>query len=558
LQPFTLAKRPWLLLFLIVIAFYFYGLGQLPFVGPDEPRYAQVAREMYLRRDLITPTLAGQPWFEKPPLLYWMMIASFRLFGISEWTARLGPALSGLLTSGAVFWVGRRVCRSSPRQDANALGPWSGIVAASTLGIIVFSRGVGFDIVLTMTTTWALSFFLVSELAANERQRRRLLAGFYVFVGLSLLAKGLVGLVILFGVVVIFKLIRGELLSKGFLVSLAWGIPLSAVVAATWYLPVVARHGWQFVDEFIIQHHFARYVSNKYHHPQPIYFYLLIMFPLMLPWTAFLIEGLLKARSWKLRGDDSYDKLRIFALLWFAVPLVFFSFSGSKLPGYVLPILPAGALIVGDRLVKYVSRSDATGLLTMRATGVVFLIFVVAGCVFVIGSGSLSPWCTGLTALPLAVASTACLFWTHTRTMTALLVISATLMALVLALNCGVARFAERETMRDLIAAANTRGYGAAPVYALHEVERSVEFYAAGRVVYSSDGDPLKFEGAIDVLEAARKAGGPVLVVVPVKYAYQLMELKEAQTDVIGNNGRLALVAVSPKLIKDEPTKQKN
>ncbi|MGH9955972.1 MAG: ArnT family glycosyltransferase, partial [Pyrinomonadaceae bacterium] len=187
MQPFTLAKRAWLLLFFIVIAFYFYGLGHLPFVGPDEPRYAQVAREMYLRRDLITPTLAGQPWFEKPPLLYWMMIASFRLFGISEWTARLGPALSGLLTSGAVFWVGRRVCQSSQRPDPNALGPWSGMVAAATLGIIVFSRGVGFDIVLTMTTTWALSFFFVSELVANERQRRRLLAGFYVFVGLSLL-----------------------------------------------------------------------------------------------------------------------------------------------------------------------------------------------------------------------------------------------------------------------------------------------------------------------------------------------------------------------------------
>ncbi|MGH9904188.1 MAG: hypothetical protein ACRD8U_01245, partial [Pyrinomonadaceae bacterium] len=295
---------------------------------------------------------------------------------------------------------------------------------------------------------------------------------------------------------------------------------------------------------FILQHHFARYLSNKYHHPQPVYFYLLVMFPLMLPWTAFLIEGLIKVRSWKLRGDDSYDQLRVFALLWFAFPLVFFSFSGSKLPGYILPVLPAGVLIVGDRLAKYVSRIDATGLVTMRATGVVFLIFVVVGCVYVTGSGALSHWCTGLIALPLAIASTACLFWTHKRTLTALLVISATLMALVLALNCGVAKFAERESMRDLIAAANARGYGAAPVYALHEVERSVEFYAAGRVVYSADGDPLKFEGAFEVFEAARKTGGPVLVMVPVEHAYQLTELKQAQTDVIGNNGRLALVAV--------------
>ena len=81
MQPLTLAKRVWLLLFLAVIAFYFYGLGHMPFVGPDEPRYAQVAREMFLRGDLITPTLGGHTWFEKPPLLYWMMMVSYRLFG---------------------------------------------------------------------------------------------------------------------------------------------------------------------------------------------------------------------------------------------------------------------------------------------------------------------------------------------------------------------------------------------------------------------------------------------------------------------------------------------
>ena len=108
MQPSTLAKRVWLLLFLTVIVFYFYGFGQIPFIGPDEARYAQVAREMLLRGDLITPTLGGHPWFEKPALLYWMMIGSFSLFGVSEWAARLGPAVSGLLTSAAVYWVGKR------------------------------------------------------------------------------------------------------------------------------------------------------------------------------------------------------------------------------------------------------------------------------------------------------------------------------------------------------------------------------------------------------------------------------------------------------------------
>ncbi|HUQ32577.1 MAG TPA: hypothetical protein VM095_10685, partial [Pyrinomonadaceae bacterium] len=90
----TLAKRAGLLFFLAVAAFYLYGLGHLPLLGPDEPRYAEVAREMYLRGDWVTPTLGGHTWFEKPALLYWMMMASYHFFGVSEWAARLGPALS--------------------------------------------------------------------------------------------------------------------------------------------------------------------------------------------------------------------------------------------------------------------------------------------------------------------------------------------------------------------------------------------------------------------------------------------------------------------------------
>ena len=109
MQPSALAKRLYILLFIVVIVFYFYGLGSLPLLGPDEPRYAQVAREMFLRGDPITPTLGGHTWFEKPALLYWMITASFGIFGVSEWSARLGPAVCGLLTIAAVWYVARAV-----------------------------------------------------------------------------------------------------------------------------------------------------------------------------------------------------------------------------------------------------------------------------------------------------------------------------------------------------------------------------------------------------------------------------------------------------------------
>ncbi|MBA3514756.1 MAG: glycosyltransferase family 39 protein [Pyrinomonadaceae bacterium] len=551
MQPSALAKRVWLLLFLAVIAFYYYGLGHMPFVGPDEPRYAQVAREMFLRGDLVTPTLGGHTWFEKPPLLYWMMIASFHLFGISEWAARLGPALSGLLTVFAVFWTGRRVCRASIEHQLPGLAPWSAIIAASTLGIIVFSRGVGFDIVVTMTIAWALSFFLVSELEENEEICRRFLFGFYVFIGLSLLAKGLIGLVIPFSVVGFYQLVRRQFPARSFLLSLWWGLPLLFVVASSWYVPVILKHGWPFIDEFFIQHHFKRYFSNKYLHPQPFYFYLLILIPLSLPWTAFLIEGLVEARTWKLRSPDSLDRLRIFALAWLLMPLAFFSLSGSKLPGYILPVLPAGALIAGERLTKLLS-GDRDGFWAMRITGAVSGMFAIVGSVYLIRLGSLSLKCVAMMGVPLIITAASCIFWTHRKTVSALLVIFATFAALIVALNCGVRSIATRESMRDLIQLANARGYGSAPVYALHQIDRSAEFYAAGRVVYASEGEPARFESALDILEASRKNRAPILVIVPIEYIHQLTGLPSALIDVVGNNGKLALVGVASQESKTD------
>ena len=156
MHPSTLAKRGTVFLFLAFIVFYLYGLGHFPLVGPDEPRYAQVAREMFMRHDFITPTLGGNPWFEKPALLYWMMIASFKLFGVSEWSARLPAAVSGVLTVTAVFVVGRQL-ENDRDHKLQGYAIWSALAAATTIGIVIFSRAASFDIILTMATTWALA-----------------------------------------------------------------------------------------------------------------------------------------------------------------------------------------------------------------------------------------------------------------------------------------------------------------------------------------------------------------------------------------------------------------
>ena len=176
MHPSTLAKRLQIVISLVFLVFYFFGLGHLPLVGPDEPRYAQVAREMFLRGDWITPTLGGHTWFEKPALLYWLIIPAYKVFGVHEWTARLGPAICGVLTIAGNWSLAREIERAS---DYKGLSQWTLLITSSCLGLIVFSRGVSFDIVVTATLTWACCFFLRAKLTSESSKQNQLLFGFY-------------------------------------------------------------------------------------------------------------------------------------------------------------------------------------------------------------------------------------------------------------------------------------------------------------------------------------------------------------------------------------------
>jgi len=408
----------------------------------------------------------------------------------------------------------------------------------------VFARAASFDIVITMTVTWALGFFLASELEAGRRHW--LLAGFYCFVGLSLLAKGLVGIVLPFGVIGAFYLLRRRLPERRMMFSLVWGIPLALAVAGLWYGPVIARHGWLFIDEFFIQHHFARYFSNKYQHPQPLYFYLPVMLILMLPWTLFLIESLINAKEWHWNHDDAANKSRVFALAWFVVPIVFFSFSGSKLPAYILPSLPAAALLIGERLSLFVS-GKSNNVLTISLTCFMLLLFAALGIIYAQQTGKVSLGCALLVVAPLLLAGSLTLITTRKRLLGAILIALVPAGGALCALSCAVDRFAARESVRELIRQADARGYAAAPVFMLSRIERTAEFYAPGRIVYTPDGEPVRLENGEEVVQQAKKANRPLLLIVPLGSMWRLNNPQAVQTSTIADNGRVAVVAVSAR-----------
>jgi 4-amino-4-deoxy-L-arabinose transferase-like glycosyltransferase len=546
LQPTNLAKRGFALLLVATALCYFYGLGRAPFVGADEPRYAEVAREMFARGDVVTPTLDGRVWFEKPALVYWSEMAGFSLFGVSEWPARLGAALAGWLTILLVGWMCGRV-EARAGRGLEGLRLASAGVAASSAGLVVFSRAVNFDIFLTATIALSLACYFVAGLEDDAAKRRLLLAGFYAGAGLALLSKGLVGVVLPFGVVGLYGLLRRGL--PPFWRSALWGAPLTLLVAATWYAPVMLGHGRVFVEEFFVKHHFARFVSNKYHHPQGFYFYLLILPLLLLPWTPFFFAAFKnqwlasrRARATGAASDELSARLRRFAVAWLVVPVVFFSISRSKLPGYILPALPGALLLAGAELRRYVAGEGNER--AMRATALTLLAAASAAFVYPARAGLVSWGCALTVAAPLALAGVWAALGRGTRARRAGVVVFASLLAAMLAAGCALAGASRRESVRDLLKVADARGYANAPVLDLYTIERSAEFYAAGRLVYDDAGEPRMFDGTNLVTDFADERGEPVLVIVPTEHAGQLTAMGAARAELIGDNGVHALFVV--------------
>jgi 4-amino-4-deoxy-L-arabinose transferase-like glycosyltransferase len=347
-----------LLIIAIVCGFtFFYGLAHFGLVGADEPRYAQIAREMLERHDWITPTLYGKFWLEKPVLYYWSAIVSYKVFGVSDWAARFPTAV---LATAMVFAVYAFARRFRPGAQLNAA-----LITATCAGVIGFARAASTDMPLTATLTVGM----LAWSAWQQTSDRRFLAGFYFCVALATLAKGPIAPLLAAAIVVIFAAIRRD---WRLIVRSLWlpGIALFLAVMLPWYL-AVEHTTHQFFREFILKHNLARYETNVFQHHQPFWYYLVVLPLALVPWTTFAIAGFVRAVR------ERHDDVRLILTIWAAVPVVFFSFSGSKLPGYILPALPAWALLaalylydlrdIGVRLRWVAVHSAVVGLIFAAA-----------------------------------------------------------------------------------------------------------------------------------------------------------------------------------------------
>ena len=324
---------------------FFYGLDQFGLIGADEPRYAQVAREMLERHDWVTPTLGGHAWLEKPPLYYWQAMLAFSLFGVSDVAARIPSSLDATLLVIVVYLFFRKFRRGAEVDAA--------LITASCAGIVGYARAASMDMALSA----AFSMGMLAWWAWRESERKGYLAGFYVCIALAALAKGPVGPLLAALTIFLFASATRE---WKLLFKTLWfpGIVLFCAITLPWYIMVQLRNP-QFFREFILEHNFARFSTNLYHHPEPFWYYVPVTALALVPWLVFMIAAAVESvRVWWRernagRHPDLELQLRLFACTWLVVPVVFFSISQSKLPGYILPAVPGAAVLFADYLLQH-------------------------------------------------------------------------------------------------------------------------------------------------------------------------------------------------------------
>ena len=344
-HPFTRLLS--LLLVIAVVGLWFGTLGSRHLANPDEGRYAEIAREMVASGDWVTPRLNGFKYFEKPPLQYWATAMAYRLFGQHEWTARLWTALTGMLSVLAIFYAGGRLF-------GREAGFYAALVLLSSFLFIFAGHINTLDMGVTCFMTLGLTgFLLAQQRTVSTREARGWMHVTWASLGLSLLSKGLIGIVLPGAVLVIYSFLQRDVRLWTRL-HLRSGIPLMLLIAAPWYVAVSLKN-LEFARFFFVHEHLERFLTDAHGRSHPWWSYIPIVLVGALPWVGLLPGAL--ARAWEPQDTEKSFQPRRFLVIWVAFIFLFFSVSHSKLPFYVLPIFPALALLIGKRLAELSPRA---------------------------------------------------------------------------------------------------------------------------------------------------------------------------------------------------------
>jgi 4-amino-4-deoxy-L-arabinose transferase-like glycosyltransferase len=342
------------------------NLGGPALWDEDEPKNARCAQEMYERGDLVVPTFNGRLRFDKPILIYWLMQAAYALLGTNEFAARLPSAASGIVVALITFRLAAQLF------DLRA-GLWAGLVLPTSLLFVVSARAATTDAALTACTTGGIALLAVPV----ARYPKASFCAGYGCLGLAALAKGPTGFLLPLTVLWVWRWLcawldaseprpRAAFLrrvtrcagaaTRGMRPFL--GLAICLLVAAPWYVAVGLATGGEWPRRFLLEHNVGRYLQPREGHEGFPLFYIAWLLLGVLPWSWPVVEGLFAAAR-RERASAPGKKGGLLLAAWVGVYLLFFTFSSTKLPNYLLPCLPAAAAGAGLCLAKWCRRARA-------------------------------------------------------------------------------------------------------------------------------------------------------------------------------------------------------
>lgn len=382
--------------------FLFLALGSYPLIDVDETRYAVMARDMVATFNWNDLMLNSLPFLEKPPLYFWLVAASIKLFGyFNPWTVRIPIALISTFLIFFTYFVGKKVI-------SRKFGTISALVLLSSIFFLILSHIAIIDMVLTVFMTSAIYFAFLTNFY-EEKYKKYCWWYFYTFMGLGFLAKGILALAIPITIVFLYKFIIKDLKEMFRPVNIISGAVLFLLIAAPWHILMYKHYGFEFIRQYFLIHHFGRFMGSEYiGRERPLLYFVPVFLLGFMPWTfiflAFVFDGFKKlALKFKtiqgtfkeklfgvLEAKNNEQKLLLFLSIYFVVVFLVFSTSSTKLPTYILPVFPAAALMTG----YYWWISDEKGEHTKAisiATQIIATVFILAAMVASIGYYFL-PW----------------------------------------------------------------------------------------------------------------------------------------------------------------------
>ncbi|NET73351.1 MAG: glycosyltransferase family 39 protein [Sphaerospermopsis sp. SIO1G2] len=358
-------KRPALavtltLVWLLLINFlaFIWNLGNVGLIDETEPLFAEASRQMLITGDWITPFFNGETRFDKPALIYWCQAIAYAIMGVNEWSARIPSALAAAAVTALGFYVVQWYFGKKDELEATANPIRRYLTAALTSALIalnpemiVWGRIGVSDMLLTGCIASALLCFFMgyAQNSTPSRFPNKWYIASYILMGAGILTKGPVGLVLPGLIMIIFGLYLGKFWQLWLEMHPIKGIGISLLVSTPWYILVTLDNGWNFINAFFGYHNVERFTEVVNGHSAPWYFYFLVVLLGFAPYSIFIPAAIARLQFWRreqIINQERFQHLDLFACCWFLGVFGFFTIAVTKLPSYVLPLMPAAAILV--------------------------------------------------------------------------------------------------------------------------------------------------------------------------------------------------------------------